>query len=468
MFTGLRIAPREVIFGATILAIFMVAVEATIVATAMPTIVADLGGLRYFSWVFGSYLLTQAVTIPIYGRLADFYGRKILLIIAIVVFLAGSILCGFAHSMTALILFRALQGIGGGGIQPIASTIVGDMYLGRERARVQGYLSTAWAFAAVTGPLFGAFLMGHFGWPIIFWINVPFGVACIAVIVRAYHEQIAHVAHRIDFLGSALLAAGVGTLMFLLVSIGNMPAWAAILLAALALSLLSLLLVHEFRAPEPMIPLALYRIRVIAVANAGNFLVGGMTMGISAYIPTYVEGALGLSAVSAGTSLAALFVGWTCGSIGGARLQLRLSFKTIAALATLPAIIGGAALATMGVSSSFTMLCAALALLGLAFGTFNSVFVVSTQGAVEWENRGAATSSNQFMRQIGQAVGSAVFGGIFNLGVGSRVPNALVIADSLHGVFLILFILAVAASGLALALPPHLRPGYVTGTPAPG
>jgi EmrB/QacA subfamily drug resistance transporter len=493
MLQGLRIAPREVIFSATMLAIFMVAVEATIVATAMPTIVADLGGLRYFSWVFGSYLLTQAVAIPIYGRLADFYGRKRLLIIAIVIFLIGSIACGFAHSMLELILFRALQGIGAGGIQPVATTIVGDMYFGRDRARVQGYLSTMWAFAAVSGPLLGAFLMGHFGWPIIFWINVPFGLACIAVMLRAYHEQIKHVAHRIDFLGSALLAAGVGTLMFLLVNIGDTPLATAMLLAVLALGLLALLLWHELRAPEPMMPLFLYRIRVIAVANAGNFLVGGMTMGISAYMPTYVQGALGLSPISAGTALAALFVGWTGGSIGGARLQLRLSFKTIAALASVPAIAGSAALATLAADSSFTTLCAGLALLGLAFGTFNSVFVVSTQGAVAWENRGAATSSNQFMRQIGQAVGAAVFGGIFNLGLYSRVPDAgdivarLVdpvrrglippldlardagaIAASLHGVFLILFALALAASGLALALPPHLRPGHITGAPVRG
>ena len=314
-----RIAPREVVFTAMMLAIFMVAVEATIVATALPTIVADLGGLRYFSWVFGAYLLTQAVTIPIYGRLADFFGRKALLIVAIVVFLIGSILCGFAHSMFALILFRAIQGIGGGGVQPVSTTIVGDLYQGRDRARVQGYLSTAWAFAAVIGPLFGAFLIAHFGWPIIFWINVPVGLACIAVVVRSYHETIAHVAHRIDYLGSALLALGIGTLMFVLVDLGNGSPFVSAALAVAGVAVLAFLLVHEARATEPMMPLGIYRIRVIAIANAGNVFVGAMVMGITAFMPTFVQGALGKSAVVAGSALGFFFVGWTCGSIGGAR-----------------------------------------------------------------------------------------------------------------------------------------------------
>ncbi|MGA2396018.1 MAG: MFS transporter, partial [Candidatus Lustribacter sp.] len=398
-----RIAPREVVFSAMMLAIFIVAVEATIVATALPTIVADLGGLRYFSWVFGSYLLTQAVTIPIYGRLADFFGRKALLIVAVVVFLIGSILCGFAHSMFALIVFRALQGIGAGGVQPVSTTIVGDLYQGRDRARVQGYLSTAWAFAAVIGPLLGAFLIAHFGWPIIFWINVPVGLACIAVVLRAYHETIARVAHRIDYLGSALLTLGIGTLMYVLVDLGNMAPLTATLLALGGVAVLALLLWHETRAPEPMMPLVLYRIRVIAVANAGNVFIGAMVMGITAFMPTFVQGALGAPAVAAGSVLGAFFVGWTCGSIGGARLQLRHSYRTIACLGALPLLGGSTLIAMLHAGSSIANVYAGLAFLGLGFGTFNSIFVVSTQGAVAWEMRGAATSSLIFMRQIGQA-----------------------------------------------------------------
>jgi EmrB/QacA subfamily drug resistance transporter len=484
MLKASRIAPREVVFIAMILAIFMVSVEATIVATAMPTIVGDLGGLRYFSWVFGAYLLTQAVTIPIYGRLADFFGRKTLLIVAIVIFLTGSVLCGFAHDMLALILFRALQGIGAGGVQPVSTTIVGDLYLGRERARAQGYLSSAWAFSAVVAPLLGAFLMHTFGWPIIFWINVPLGFACIAVVVRAYHEDVQHVKHSIDYLGSSLLALGVGTLMFVLVMAGNIPAATAVALTVVAIAAIALLLRHETRTEEPMIPLALYRIRVIAVANAGNFCVGAMVMGVSAFMPTFVQAAMGKPAVIAGAVLGSLFVTWTGGTIGGARLQCFYSYRTVAIIGALPIVVGSAILATLRADSNIAAAFAGLLVIGLGFGTINSVFVITTQGAVEWEQRGAATSSNIFMRQIGQAVGSAGFGAVFNVGVYSRIPDAgnvlsqlvnplrraLVplsdltldvnaISLAMHGVFLIILVLAVGITGLVLALPAKLRLG---------
>jgi EmrB/QacA subfamily drug resistance transporter len=482
-----RVAPREVIFTAMMLAIFVVAIEATIVATAMPTIVADLGGLRYFSWVFGSYFLTQVVTIPIYGRLADFFGRKALLMTAISIFLVGSILCGFAHDMLALILFRAVQGIGAGGVQPVASTIVGDLYQGRERAKVQGLLSTTWAFSALVGPLLGAFLIQHFGWPVIFWINVPIGLACLAIVLTAYHEQIAGVAHRIDYIGSLLLAAGMGTLMFVLVMAGNISATLAAVLTLFSVAVLALLVWHEARTPEPMIPLSLYRMRVIAIANAGNFLIGAMVISISVFMPTFVQGALGRSAVVAGTVLGSIFIGWLCGSVGGARMQFRFSYRTVAITGSVPVLLGCGALTTLHPGSNLAAIYPGIMLMGLGFGMLNSVYLVSTQGAVSWESRGAATSSNVFARQIGSAVGSAGFAAVFNLGVYSRIPDAgnvvaqlvdparralipplelardaQAIALSLHGVYLIVLALAVVIAALALALPPHQRPEHAT------
>jgi EmrB/QacA subfamily drug resistance transporter len=482
-----RIAPREVVFIAMMLAIFMVSIEATIVATAMPTIVGDLGGLRYFSWVFGAYLLTQAVTIPIYGRLADFFGRKALLISAIVVFLIGSTLSGLAHDMLALILFRGLQGIGAGGVQPVAITIVGDMYVGRERARVQGILSSMWAFAAVIGPLLGAFLVQHIGWPVIFWINVPFGIGCIAVLLRAYRENVDRIAHKIDYAGATLLALGIGTLMFVLVNSGNMPIALALPLAVFAVVALGLLIVHEMRADEPMMPLFLYRIRVIKVANFGNFCIGAMIMGVSAFMPTYVQGAMGESAVVAGLVLGSMFIGWTPGSIIGAQLQLRTSYRFTAIAGSIPILIGSLLLVTLRSDSSIAHAAAGVIALGLGFGLVNSVFVIATQSAVGWDQRGAATSSNQFLRQIGQAIGSAAFGAIFNIGVYSRIPDAgntvaalmdpvkrallapldvardaHAIALSLHDVYVILCCLAVVEFVLVLTLPSKARPPHAT------
>ncbi|MGA2395714.1 MAG: MFS transporter, partial [Candidatus Lustribacter sp.] len=238
------------IFFAACLAVFMVSVEATIVATAIPTIVGDLGGLRLFSWVFGIYFLTQAVTIPIYGRLADLYGRKKLIVVSISLFLIGSILSGFAHDMVMLIVYRGLQGLGAGGVMPLAITIVGDIYTGLARARVQGYLSSVWGISAVSGPLLGAFLIEHAGWPTIFWINVPFGILCIAVIMRYFHERIEPHSHRIDYAGSLLLAAGAGTLMFVLVMLGNLPGVIASALTVIGAILIAVLIVHELRTPE--------------------------------------------------------------------------------------------------------------------------------------------------------------------------------------------------------------------------
>lgn len=488
-----RPATREVVFSAMILAIFMVSVEATIVATAIPTIVADLGGLRYFSWVFGAYLLTQTVTIPIYGRLADFFGRKPLLIIATTIFLTGSVLCGFAHTMVALIACRALQGIGAGGVQPIATTIVGDLYSGRERARVQAFLSTTWAFAAVIGPLLGAYLIAQKGWPTIFWINVPVGIACIAVVARALHEHVTQIAHRIDYLGSVLLALGVGTLMYVLVMAGELAPALAIPLTVGAVLAIALLLVHELRAPEPMMPLFLYHIRVIVVGTFGNFCIGAMTMGISVFLPTFVQGALGGSAVMAGSVLGAFFVAWTIGSITGARLQIRTSYRATAICGGVPIILGCVCLTMLRAESPVSLAFAGVMLLGLGFGLTNSVFVISTQAAVGWEQRGAATASNIFLRQIGQSIGSAGFGAIFNIGIYSRIPDAgtavaalmdpvkrallapadvareaSAIAFSLHGVYLILLALAVVEFGLILALPRHLRPEYGPAPSAPG
>jgi EmrB/QacA subfamily drug resistance transporter len=474
---------RRLVFLAACLAIFMASVEATIVATAIPTIVADLGGLRLFSWVFGIYFLSQCVTIPIYGRLADLYGRKKLIIIAVAIFLAGSILCAFARDMVWLIVFRGLQGLGAGGVQPIASTIVGDLFAGKERARVQGYLSTTWGISAVAGPLLGAFLIQTFGWPTIFWVNVPVGIVCVAMIVRFFDESIEHTSHTIDYLGSALLAGGVGTLMFVLVSAGNLAPALTFDLAALALVLIVVLVVYELRIPEPMLPVRLWRMKVIALANAGNFSMGAQMMGVTAFLPTYVQGAAGDSAVLAGSTLGTMSVGWVLAAVAGSRILPHITYRMLAVAGGVFLVAGGAALAALAPGRSIALAIIGAGALGIGFGLVNLVYVVTVQSAVGWEQRGAATASNLFLRQLGQSIGTAAFGAVFNLGLALRIPDAtdivtqmmepirrhalavadvqryaLAIAASLHVIYLIVAALGAIALVLALAVPAHARP----------
>lgn len=469
------------IFFAACLAVFMVSVEATIVATAIPTIVGDLGGLRLFSWVFGIYLLTQAVTIPIYGRLSDLYGRKKLIVVAISLFLIGSILSGTARNMVMLIVFRGLQGLGAGGVFPLASTIVGDIYQGHERAKAQGYLSSVWGISAVCGPLLGAFLIAHAGWPTIFWINVPFGILCIAVILRYFHERIEPRSHRIDYAGSLLLAGGAGGLMFVLVMLGTLPATLAEALAAVSAILIGLLIRHELRTPEPMIPVRLYVVRIIGIANTGNFAIGAFSMGITAFLPTYVQGAMGLSALLAGTTLGITSASWTVGAVVGARLLVGMTYRAMAIAGGTLLVVGSAFLITLAPDRSIWWPVAGGVILGFGFGFMNLVFTVTTQSAVGWEQRGAATASNQFMRQIGASVGTAVFGAIFNLGLYARVPDAgdviarmmdpvkrgsltaldveryaAAIAASLHNIYVVLGALGIVLFALALAFPARL------------
>jgi EmrB/QacA subfamily drug resistance transporter len=476
------------IFFAACLAVFMVSVEATIVATAIPTIVGDLGGLRLFSWVFGIYFLTQAVTIPIYGRLADLYGRKKLIVVSISLFLIGSILSGFAHDMVMLIVYRGLQGLGAGGVMPLAITIVGDIYTGLARARVQGYLSSVWGISAVSGPLLGAFLIEHAGWPTIFWINVPFGILCIAVIMRYFHERIEPHSHRIDYAGSLLLAAGAGTLMFVLVMLGNLPGVIASALTVIGAILIAVLIVHELRTPEPMLPVRLYVVRIIAVANAGNFAMGALSMGITAFLPTYVQGSMGLSAVLAGATLGVTSASWTIGSLIGARLLSHISYRFTAVAGGAMLVGGSAFLISLEPWRGIWWALAGGTVLGLGFGFVNLVFTVTTQSAVGWEQRGAATASNQFMRQLGASVGTAAFGAVFNLGLYARVPNAgdviarmmdpvkragiapldveryaAAIAASLHDIYIVLGLLGVVILILAAAVPAELT----TTDPAP-
>src|SRR5260370_14938250 len=328
---------RGLVLAAAMMATFMTAVETTIVATAMPTIVADLGDFHLFSWVFAAYLLAQAVSIPIYGRLADLYGRKRIFFVGAGVFLVGSTLCGFAHGMLSLIAFRALQGIGADAVQPVAYTIVGDIYSPTERARVQGYLSSVFGCAAVVGPTLGAFLVEHADWSIVFWINLPVGALAFAMLAAFFHERPHARPSRIDYLASILLMLGGGALMMAMIQGGSLSPWMLAACLAVGVGALAGLVRRERHAQAPMLPFRPGRRPTIALGNAGSFAIGAGLISVGGVLPIYVQGVMGRSAAATGAVLGTLSISWAVASIVAGRVMLHTSYR-------LSAMIGGTAL----------------------------------------------------------------------------------------------------------------------------
>ena len=480
-------ARRNLVLAACLMATFTAAVESSIIATAMPTIVANLGGFNLFSWVFAVYLLTQSVSIPVYGRLADIYGRKKVFYAGVGLFLVGSTLCGFAGNMPTLILFRALQGFGAGGVQPIATTILGDVYSPTERAHVQGLVSSVFGVVAVVGPSFGAFLVEQVSWQFVFWVNLPIGVTAIVMIAVCLDEAVEHRQHRIDYLGSLLLMLAIGALMVVLVQGGSLPRATTITVGVVGLVTLLALVLHENNTPEPMLPLELWRHRIILVGSVGGAVVSGVMMGISMFLPTYVQGAMGRSPLAGGLVLGAMSVTWAIASFYGGRLMVRTTYRLTAVLGTLALITGSLVLITLTPERGVAWVTTGSLLIGVGMGFCNTTFIVSIQAAVPWHQRGAATSSCMFLRFVGQAVGAAAFGAVLNLTLLREAPEAVgmvdrlldptlrgglpaadlvrlidVVALGLHNTYVLAGILSVVALGFALLLPARLSPSMQT------
>ena len=353
------------------LGMFLAAMEVSIVATAMPSIVSKLGGFSEFTWVFSLFLLTQTATIPIYGKLADLYGRRPVFAVGTGIFLVGSLLCGCANSMTQLIAFRAVQGIGAGAVQPIASTIIGDIFTLRERARMQGWLSSVWAVASIAGPLAGGFIVEHLQWAWIFWINVPFGALAIAGVWLFLREPLTRREHAIDYPGALLLTAGVSLLLLALVQGGTVWSWTApesLGLFAASVLLLVGFVVRETLAPEPLLPLGLFRNRIVALSDAGTLLVGGLLLSITSFIPLFVQGSLGLSPTLAGFILASLSLGWPASSAIAGRVILAIGFRATALLGSVLSVAGAALLAFGPHQTGPGWIVAALAVMGAGLG----------------------------------------------------------------------------------------------------
>jgi EmrB/QacA subfamily drug resistance transporter len=474
---------RTVVFIAALIATFIPAVESSIVATAMPTIVGNLHGFSLFSWVFATPLLTMAVTIPLYGRLADIYGRKRVFFFGTSVFLVGTTLCGFARSVELLICFRALQGCGSGAIQPIAMTIIGDIYTPAERARVQGWTSSVFGLAAVVGPALGAYLVQHVHWSVVFWVNLPIGLLAMLMFGLFLPEPPERRAHRIDYLGGVLLIAGVGSLMLALVQARNLDGTWILLLAGFGAVVLGMLYVHERRAEEPMLPLDLWRRRVVALCNLGGFGGSATAMAVSALLPTYVQGVMGQSPAIAGIVIAAQSVSWMFAAFAAGRLMIRTSYRLTAASGAACLLGGALMLLLLDPHSHWLWPASAGFISGIGMGFCNTTYLVAIQANVATHERGIGTGSQMFMRMLGMSVGASAYGAILNSGVDRLLPgssdlvnrmldpntratlgvdNLVRLADAVgiaaHHAFLLSVAIAVVTLAATLALPRRLSP----------
>ncbi|TAJ46817.1 MAG: MFS transporter [Herbiconiux sp.] len=413
---GFRSARGPVLI-ALMLSTGLVAIDSTILATAVPSIVDDLGGFAQFPWLFSIYLLAQAVAVPLYAKLSDMVGRKPIILIGIGLFLTGSVLCGFAWSMPALIAFRALQGLGAGAVQPMAITIAGDIYTVTERARVQGYIASVWAVSSVVGPTLGGLFAEYLSWRWIFFVNVPLCILAGGMLLRRFHENVARRRHTLDYAGAALLAVGVSAIILGLLEGGQAWAWdAPQSFAAFALGLVALIafVLVERRAAEPILPLWVFSRRLLLTTTGLSLMVGAMLIGLTSYVPTYLEGSLNVSPLVSGLALAALTLGWPVSASLSGRIYTRVGFRPTVLIGVAFAVIGTVSLALTAGTPSVATVAITCFVIGAGFGFIASPGIIAAQSSVPWHERGVVTGTNLFARSIGSAVGVAIFGAIAN------------------------------------------------------
>jgi MFS family permease len=416
---------RQIVTAACMCSAFMVAIEVTIVGTAMPTIVGQLGDFNLFTWVFAAYILTSAVTAPVYGRLADLYGRKRVFYVGAGMFMLGSLLCGFAENMFWLIAFRALQGIGGGALQPLTITILSDLYVGPDRARVLAWQSSVWGVAAIVGPVIGALIVAYVSWSYVFWINLPLCALTLTVLSVAFDEHLEPREHDIDYIGAALLMLGAGALLLATVQAQDLPRSILAGLCAFGVVALGYLWMHERRASEPIVPLGMWRIRTVSVSNLGSLCIGAVLSCTTLFLTTFVQGALGYSALYAGSVYAGQSLAWSVGSVTAARLMNYLNFVGTAAIGATLLLSGCTVLAAMDQSAGIVWVSVGASLVGLGMGLCNTTFLLACQSEVEWSERGGVVSANIFLRMIGMAIGAGIGGGLMNFWLVRLTPGAL-------------------------------------------
>jgi EmrB/QacA subfamily drug resistance transporter len=399
---------RPLTVVALLLGLFLAAMEMTVVSTAMPTVVGELGGLPLYAWAFAAYMLTATVTVPIHGKLADLKGRKPVMLAGLALFLGGSAACGFAGSMEGLIAARAVQGLGAGAIQPVTLTIVGDLFDVETRGRMQGLFGAVWGLAGLVGPLLGGALVHYLSWRWVFWVNLPFGLGCGAILAVAYHERAERHEHTLDVAGALLLAAAV---VATLVAVRSRDAG----LVALPVAVLALLLFlwQERRAPEPLLPLDLFRGRLIAVASLSGALVGAAMIGTVTFVPLWVQSVLGLTPTGAGAAIAPMAVGWPIASAVSGRLIPRFGCRALVRTGLAVTALAGLAVPLLFQPGTPLLVAQLLTFwYGVGLGIANTPLIIAVQSSVAWNRRGVATASTMFFRTIGGTLSVGVLGGL--------------------------------------------------------
>ena len=399
------------------LGMFLAALDQTIVSTALPTIVGDLGGLKHLSWVVTSYLLAATVSTPLYGKLGDMYGRKPVFLAAILIFLTGSILAGLSQTMIQLIAFRGLQGIGAGGLMVGAQAIIADIVPPRERGKYMGLIGGVFAVSSVAGPLLGGFLVDSLSWRWVFYVNVPIGALAVAVVTMRLHLPSRHTPHRVDYLGTALLSGGVGALILLTTWGGNQYAWGSATIIGLAIAgvvLLALFIRQEGRAKEPIIPLTLFRSSVFDVANAMGFTIGMAMFGAIIFIPLYLQLVYGATPTGSGLRMLPLMAGLLVAAIASGRVISRIGrYKMFPIAGTGILVCGMYLLSRLTISTTVLVSSLYMLVVGVGIGLVMQVLVLVVQNDARPREIGVATSTATFFRSVGGSFGVAIFGTIF-------------------------------------------------------
>lgn len=446
---------------ALLLVLALATLDSTIVATAMPKIVSQLGGVALYSWAFSAYLLASTAVVPLYGKLADLYGRKLILLIGALIFLFGSAACGSAQSMEQLIIFRGVQGLGAGAIQTLVLTIIADISVStEENAQLIGAVGVLWGVSSVVGPLLGGLIVDHISWSWIFYINLPIGLLAIVLLAICFKERFAHQNHHLDYLGTVVLIGAVTAFLFFLLQGGTAWAWTSLpslglLLTALLLSLVFLQI--ERRADEPMLPLEIFTVRTIAISNGGSLLLGAILYGLTTYVPLFVQGVQGGNATGAGSVLIPCLLSWSVISMLASIIMRYMNPRLMVQMGALFIGAGAALMVFFREQTSLPFIAFALILLGVGFGLASVIYTLAVQSVARKEIVGAATASTQFLRLIGGTIGVAIMGAILNGQMQQRLTPLVVHAPAA------VQRLAVKASPVTMLLTPALRAALPSG-----